>query len=140
MGRWVNSRSTWAGHVERMGEFRLPRRACVQQGKGRVGDRRRPNSWWLYCTRTEGYQESIVEHKVWRTLAEHRRRCIKVVYILPNDVATITPDPGTHGEQKMRHDLLQSVKYVDFGTIGCQAMGLAVSRSSASLTCHSCKR
>ena len=73
----VGKRLSWAGHVARMSEDRLPRRV-EQDEETRTRGRGRPRIRWSDCVRRD-LQRADEEWRRWRTEAEDRNQWRKTV-------------------------------------------------------------
>ena len=72
--RLVRSRLQWAGHVERMADDRLPKRAAVlcEQGRRRRG---RPRLRWEDCVKSDVRKAG--EERDWKKEEDKRQRRVE---------------------------------------------------------------
>ena len=87
-GRLVKCRMRWAGHLVRMGEERIAKRAdrLSEQGRRKRG---RPRLRWEDCVRRDISKVWVVGE--WRELAEDRRRGRSIVVKTGQKLGAIRP-------------------------------------------------
>ena len=85
--RFVRSRLQWAGHVERMADDRLPKRAAELRDEGRRR-RGRPILRWDDCVNRdvrkageeEDWKKKTVDRGVWKRLSDEAVKKFKPVF------------------------------------------------------------
>ena len=79
MGRIVKTRMKWAGHVERMNEDGLPRKAHIHKEKGRRSGGRPCLIWQDFIERAIRSLGTELEVEAWRAVAQDRGQWRRVV-------------------------------------------------------------